>query len=280
MKNIVSSNHATYSPQHYKTFLGALEAFFEQECPQLGGSKTRQVLAKSILDMVVQFYPESSHMKPGQVQWVTVDKDEKSSYGKAIKNTRLKPVKLNLVQETDAKERSEGKKLRVMKQEAVARLLKEAYDQGGCLTNAEVAILLKISPTTVGKYIKIWETEKEEVLPRRGTIHDIGPSLTHKKIIIRKLFIEKKTVPEVCRETCHSESAVQRYIDKFKRVLLCKKKGMSKEEISYSVKMTERLLDEYEDIIKEYKSEGYLEDMFSSLENNEKSDKMSETMQG
>ncbi len=274
MKNTLSSNSATYDPQHYKCFAGALEAFFEQECPQLGGTRTRQVLVKAILDMVLKFYPESTHMKQGQVQWVTVDKDEKSSYGKSIKNTRLKSVILDLVQETDAKDRSKGKKLRDIKREAVTRLLKQAYEQGGCLTNAEVAILLKISPGTVGNYVKSWEVENEEVLPRRGTIHDIGPSLTHKKIIIRKLFVEKKQVPDVCRETCHSERAVQRYIEKFQQILLCKKKGMTSEEIEYAVKITSRLLKEYEEIIDEYKEEGYLEEMLTSSKNCNESDKL------
>jgi hypothetical protein len=114
-----------------------------------------------------------------------------------------------------------------MKKEAVARLHNQAYEQDGCLTNAETAVLLKISPATVGKYIKEWETENNTVVPRRGTIHYIGPSLTHKKIIIEKLFIEKKTVQQVSRETYHSLQAIQRYISTFKQVLLCRKKKSS-----------------------------------------------------
>jgi predicted transcriptional regulator len=69
-----------------------------------------------------------------------------------------------------------------MKKEAVARLCLQSYEQGGCLTNAELGILLKISPNTVSKYISEWESEHETILPRRGTIHDMGPSITHKKI--------------------------------------------------------------------------------------------------
>jgi len=41
MKKNISSNQATFSPQAYKTFEGALEAFFCSECPQLGGIRTR-----------------------------------------------------------------------------------------------------------------------------------------------------------------------------------------------------------------------------------------------
>jgi hypothetical protein len=31
-------------------------------------------------------------------------------------------------------------------------------------------------------------------VPRRGTLYDMGPTLTHKKPIIRKLFLEGKSV--------------------------------------------------------------------------------------
>lgn len=258
MKKNIDENHARFCPQAFKSFEGALEAFLSYECPQMGGIRTRQVLVKSIVDMVRQFYPETSHMQPGQVTWATVHRDEFSSFGKSIKKTRLTTVVLNLVQSKDAMDRAKGKKLTEIKREAIARMCKEAFDQEGCLTNAELAILLKMSPNTVSKYIREWEVEYNEVLPRRGTIHDLGPTLTHKKIIIDKLFIEQKTVQQVSRETCHSLPAIQRYISTFKQILLCKKKRMTTEETAYSVGRTVRLVMEYERIIEEYKEKNYV----------------------
>jgi Protein of unknown function (DUF1670) len=258
MKKNIDANHATFCPQAYKCFEGALEAFFSYECPQIGGFRTRQVLVKSITDMVRKFYPETSHMQPGQITWPTVHRDEFSSYGKSIKETRLTTVVLDLVQSQDAMDRAKGKKLRIVKKDAVARLCKQAFNQEGCLTNAELAILLKMSPSTVGKYIKEWEMENREVLPRRGSIHDLGPTLTHKTIIIEKLFIEQKTVQQVSRETCHSLPAIQRYISTFKQILLCKQKGMSIEETAFSVGRTISLVKEYEKIIEEYREKNYV----------------------
>ena len=69
-----------------------LEAFFSQECPQLGGFRTRHVLVRSISDMVAKFFPKATNMSQGQVSWVTVHKDEKSSYGKSIKNKDFKEL--------------------------------------------------------------------------------------------------------------------------------------------------------------------------------------------
>ena len=106
------------------------------------------------------------------------------------------------------------------------------------------------------------------ILPRRGSIHDIGPTLTHKKIIIEKLFIEQKTVQQVSRETYHSLAAIQRYISTFKQVLLCKQKAMSTEETAFAVGKTPRLIKEYEAIIEEYKEKNYVMETILNLEVN------------
>jgi hypothetical protein len=68
--------------------------------------------------------------------------------------------------------------------------------------------MLKAGPTTVGKYIAYWETEHHKLLPRRGTIHDMRPTLTHKKEICRLHFLEGKTVSETVRLTKHSTHAI------------------------------------------------------------------------
>lgn len=258
MKNHISANEAQFNPQYYKTFPGALEAFFSQECPQLGGSKTRQTLVTCIYNMVLDFFPETTHLRQGQIPWVTVHKNAKGNYGKKIQDTRLTSVVLDLVQLQDIKDRSKGKKLRDIKKEAIARLLKQAYEQDGCMTNSELGILLKISSSTVSKYIKEWELENKEVLPRRGSIHDIGPTLTHKKIIIEKLFVEEKSVQQVSRETYHSLRAIQRYIETFRKILICEKNNMNMEEKAYTVGISKRLLNEYQQIIDEYKDRGFI----------------------
>jgi len=268
MKQHISANQATYGPQTFKNFAGALGVFLEQECPQIGGQRTRLVLVNSITDMVNKFYPATSHLRPGQISWVTVHRDEKGSYGKSIKNTQLTNVVLDLVQQHDAADRAEGKKLRDVKKEASARLCFQAYDQYGVPAIPELAVLLKVSPATVSKYIAEWENEHQCVVPRRGTIHDMGPTLTHKKIIINKLFIEQKTVQQTAMETYHSIMAIERYITTFKQILLCKQKGMNTDEIAFSIRKTKRLVKEYEKIIEEYKNQNYILEKLLNFEVN------------
>lgn len=266
MEKNISARFASYAPVAYKSFPGALNAFFENELPSLGGSRVRMTLVNAINDMVVRFFPETTHLQPGQTPWVTVSVDSKGAYGKRIKDTALVPVVLDLVQDVDARERAMGKKIRDVKKEAVARLCWQAYEQGGCMTATEIAVLLKMSASAVGTYIAEFEKEQAVVLPRRGTIHDMGPTLTHKKVIIEKLFVRQETVQQVIRETCHSARAIERYITSFKQILMCYRKQMTIEEIAFAVHKTARLVQEYIDIIELYKEKGYIMDRMMEFE--------------
>jgi hypothetical protein len=103
MKQQMDYRQATYTPQHHKTFTGALDSFFQAECPQLGGQRTRQVLVQLVSQMIDRFYPETSRLRQGQIQWTTIHKDEQASYGKKIIQSRLTPVVLDLVCPEDAR---------------------------------------------------------------------------------------------------------------------------------------------------------------------------------
>jgi hypothetical protein len=243
----------TFGPQCYKTFEGALGAFIAAECPQLGGLLTRKALVQAIAELVSAHYPASTHMAQGQVRWTAVHKDEKSSYGKTISQSQLTPVVLDLIPTSEVQARADGAKLREVKKDAVARLFTQAYEQSGVLTNAEVSLLLKMSPGTVGTYRREWEEAHARMLPTRGSIHDMGPTLTHKKIILQKLLFEGKTVETVCRETDHSPEAVLRYATAFKQVLMCQSKGLDVAQTSFATKLSVRLIEEHRTLAEEYR---------------------------
>ncbi len=252
MRQRAEQIHAIYGPVQQKSFAGALDAFFTHECPQLGGERTRKVLVQWITQLVDAFYPDRSRLKQGQIQWTAVAADEQGAYGKRISQSRLTSVVLDLVGSRDAQDRAEGRKLRDIKREAVARLYQQAYNQGGCLTHSDIAVMLKLALGTISKYTLEWEAEHKAYLPRRGVIHDLGPTLTHKRDIVRRLYLEGRKVEEVCRETCHSPEAVHRYITAFKQVLLCQRKGFTLQETAYALKMSPRLVREYHTLIQDF----------------------------
>jgi hypothetical protein len=242
----------TYGPAAQKTFTGALEAFFASEFPQLAGERARRSVVQGIVEMVHRFFPATSHLRQGQTTWISVAKNEVSSYGKTITETRMVPVIVTLLAEDEARQRRDGKRLRDIKRESVARACLEIDQQGGCVTASELAIMFKTTPTTVGKYIAHWEAENGKLLPRRGTIHDMGPTLTHKKEICRLLFIEGKTVTQVIHLTKHSARAIERYITNFRQVFTCKTNGLTVQETALATKLSQRLVEEYHRLFNEY----------------------------
>lgn len=243
---------ATYGPTAQKTFVAALEAFFAQEFPQLAGERARRAIVQGIVGMVDQYYPATSHLRQGQTTWVSIAKDELSSYGKKIPECRMVSTVITLVAPDEAQQRAKGRRLRDIKRDAVARICTEIDEQEGCVTASELAVMLKTTPTTIGKYIAQWEAENGRLLPRRGTIHDMGPTLTHKKEICRLLFLEGKTVTETMRITKHSERAIHRYITNFRQVFTCKTKGFTLQETASATNLSQRLVEEYHRLFDEY----------------------------
>lgn len=89
MKRQLSYLANTYAPQTHKSFEGALMAYFATEFPQLSGERARLAVVRGLVDMVHRYFPATSHLRQGLIIWPTVAKDELSSYGKKINQTRL-----------------------------------------------------------------------------------------------------------------------------------------------------------------------------------------------
>lgn len=107
----------------------------------------------------------------------------------------------------------------------VARLLTEAYCQGGLLSLTLAGILTHQSPARVAGLVDHFERTCALVLPTPGTIHDAGSKLTHKAAIVR-LHLQGMECKQIARETFHCEEAVGRYVDDFERVLIAQAHGL------------------------------------------------------
>lgn len=239
----------TAQPYEKKGFKAALNVFLTEQVPQLGGDLTRKPVVDHITAMVEQYYPSTERMKMGQMLWYAVDKNETAGYGKSIEKCRQQPVILDVLHDSDIEDLLQGVKKRKRQQKVAVRLFEQAYKQGGVLTLADVGSILRLAPATVSSYIVEYEKEAEKVVPRRGTIHDMGPTLTHKRIICTKLFAEGKTVEQTARETNHSAAAVVRYGNDFRRVRECLKANWDVQKISFATGISESVTNQYVDML-------------------------------
>jgi len=241
------------SPPPYlkKGFKSALDGFFRENVPQLGGALTRAPVVQRIYEMVEEYFPATERLKMGQMIWYAVDEAEKAGYGKSLQNCKLRPVILDILHETDIEDVLQGVRKRERQKKVAVRLFTQSYEQKGVLTNADVGSMMRLSPGTVAGYIREYEKQSGKIIPRRGTIHDMGRTLTHKRIICQKHFLEGKSVEQTARETYHSPQAVVRYANDFMRVRECLKEGWSVERIAYTTGLSKSLTQEYADMMNE-----------------------------
>lgn len=119
------------------------------------------------------------------------------------------------------------------------------------LTGVDVATMMQLSPATISRYVVQREKAHQTSVPRRGTIHDMGRLVTHKRQICYKMIVEGKSVEQTARETNHSPEAVTRYVKDYKRILACLHKGLTPTETSFVAKVSETLVFEYVNLIQE-----------------------------
>jgi predicted transcriptional regulator len=245
-----TSSTAVIPPYEKKGFKAALNCFLAEQVPQLGGELTRQPVVARIYDMVQEYFPPTERVQMGQMVWYAVDEKEKSGYGKSLDKCKQVPVILDIIHETDIEDILNGVKKRERQKKVAVRLFNEAYEQHGVLTHADVGAIMRLAPGTVCRYIVEYEAETNKMVPRRGNIHDMGPTLTHKRIICKKMFSEGKSVEQTARETHHSPAAVVRYANDFKRVRECLKERWSAKKIAFATGLSVSLTNEYVDMLK------------------------------
>lgn len=225
------------------------------------GYSDKTAIAELIAETFIQLYetyaPERGSVKPGQMVWLAVDVDDPPARNKTLDRTKLKPVVLTVASEYDLVKVRNGLHPRNMLKDVCARVLQEAYDQGGLLSQYDVAVITGRSLAYVQKAISQWQKEHRRSLPSRGTIHDLGSATTHKKEIVG-LYLKGYRTSEIALKTGHDPVNVDRYIKDFKRVLWLKNDGRELNEIVFFTRMSENLVKEYLAIIQESKGDSPL----------------------
>ncbi len=90
--------------------------------------------------------------------------------------------------------------------------------QGGVITCTDLSVLFHHGHSRVAELIREYEAGTEMIVPRRGNLHDMGRTVTHKRIICRKAYLEGKPTHVIARETSHSPEAVDHYTVNLARV--------------------------------------------------------------
>ena len=115
----------------------------------------------------------------------------------------------------------------------------------------DVALMLNISPSRAAQLRAQWEKENNEILKTRGSYHDLGMTMSHKKQIVKEHL--KGLLPsEIARKHKHEIASVDRYLKDFERTLPLFQENQSIAKIAFYTRMSEKLVSEYYKIYQTY----------------------------
>jgi len=246
----MSVNKQVYGRLQEKTLKNSLILHLMENYGYQSKPKVAEALIIDLLSIQAESSKDASELKPGQMVWPVVLKTEKHGNGKTLAKTRSKQVILSVVADSDILDYSRGIKTSRILAKRIARIVREAYQQGGVLSQADIALIFNLSQAKVSQLILAYQKEKKVMLPLRGVVHDIGRSITHKVKIIR-MYTQNYSTKDIARATSHAPSSVDRYIRDFQRVKILWERGMILSEIAYITSLSENLVSEYVKIVKE-----------------------------
>jgi hypothetical protein len=240
-----------YSSAHDRFLKPAIVNFFEREFCGLFGPVVRENIADALINLFNSLCPEVSRLTPGQIVWNALDKHTRADSDRR----RYKPVILSLVTDDEVSMFEKGSSVATIRKNVMARMIKEAYQQGAVLSTRDLSLLLVSHAAHLSQLRIEYEKEHKIILPHTGVIHDMGTTLTHKRIIIYKYVVEKKDPSVVARETNHSQPAVDKYLKDFNRVKTLVNDNKDINFIHHTTNIAKPVIKQYLQIINNYVKE-------------------------
>lgn len=224
-------------------FLHELENGFE-----LSPKEARGILesAKTIFNL--EESTEQEKLRPGQIRQVVLSCH--ASPGKPL--DELEKVEITLTIDSGQEDLDVLSKYgRVaLRRIRILRLINEALDQEGILTQEDLSRILNVGVRTIKRDIA--HLRKQGYLVNtRGQVKGIGRGKSH-KIIIVELYLRRHTYTEISRMTRHSPFAIKRYLTTFARVITLQQRGVKEQEISFLLGISSHLVRDYLNLHQRY----------------------------
>jgi len=244
-----SRNEKQYRSAHDRFLKPMIVNFLVHELRYLG-----PITAANVADELIRIFeenvPQTDKFKHGQMLWNALDKNTRGDSQKR----KYKSVVLSVVTDQEVTLFEQGKSIREIRKQIIARIMKEAYQQGGILSTRDVALILSKDCAGISQDRIQYETENQTVLPHPGALHDMGSTITHKKMIVYKYVVEKKQTNIIALETNHSQRAVDNYISNYNRVKTLMQDNKRLEFIHITTKIAKHVIKQYQNIYNQYEN--------------------------
>jgi len=234
-----------YNAAKHRFLRPVLINFFAREFPKLFGPVMRERITDELIDLFEKTTPETNRIKPGQILWNALDKNTRGD----SPNRRYVTVVLSVITENDVEQLANGVPMSVVANNAIARMYKETYKQGGVLSTRDMGLLTLRSSSWVSQLRLKYEKDHDCLLPHTGLLHDMGSCISHKTTIIRKVVVEKKDPADVARECNHTQRAVDRYLKDFHRVKTAYKQNQDDDYVHIVTGIAKHVVKQYIEMI-------------------------------
>ncbi len=223
------------------------------------------IIAEAFYQQFSLYFQEHANvsLSTGEIAYEAVAAEEPA--GKHIRLTRRVTTRLKLIELNTDLEALASYGLAGLRRHRLARLTKQAYDQGALLSYEDLAMMLTTSPATVRRDVQHLRRQGQFIMTR-GTKHDMGPGLSHKTIII-DLYFKGYTFSDIERKTNHSETSVKRYLADFLQIATLWRQDFSHNQIRLIAKKSDRLVREYRQLYQTYQKQDNerLNELFTPL---------------
>jgi hypothetical protein len=246
----------TFSPLQDKTLSSVLRHLFVTEFGYEKKVIFAEAMIERILETIEAFVKPASLLEPGQLLWMAVVNDGRKHARKSMKEICQVPVILDLVTDDELQALANGEEYHLVRRRRHARLLEQAFAQGGVLAQSDLAAITLTSRTQASDDIARIQENEDRILPYRGSVQDLGATITHKVEVIRLLeagYLE----PDICRRlsVVHDLQSVENYVQPYKNVMKLLERGLTPREVSDILSVSERLVEAYIEIIREHHPE-------------------------
>jgi hypothetical protein len=217
------------------------------------GPVVARAIVEDILATIERCCPE--YIPPKTVVWLAVRREWRGQR-KGLDVTDLVPVRLRMVTEEEidllanTALRKKQRSYQAFNRHRYVRWCFEAYEQGGVLTLLDLSLLSGLSQHYAGDRLREYEKETGTVVPTRGTVHDLGGSVTHKAEVVRR-WLRNESPVHIARALGHSQAAVDRYIADFQKVRLLAQK-IPVADLPALVGLSKSVIEQYVDLLRQY----------------------------
>jgi hypothetical protein len=203
-------------------------------------------ISEAICNVVKEIYlpliNSPSNIRPGQMLFTCLSLSNGPSV--AIKDALMATVTLTIdggAEDTTIRTQYGIESLR---QHRIIRLCAEAHSQGGLLTVEDLAHrIFNVGERTIHRDLAILR-KRNEWPALRSTVKDIGRTVTHRELLI-KHWLMGDELSDLHRKYNHSLSAIENYINTFKRVVALQHQKYSVEDTAYLLKISQALVQAY-----------------------------------